>query len=297
MTWVRQRLKNPRFVSDIELDAWYVINEMQAQEVFVLGYVRSTQMVFYRCRHDGHQRFCIEEKLIVKHQIGALLQMLPDEDLPRLNQMYFFDKDRGKYTYDNYYDPLLPIEKLNERLAEQLALDGFVVLPCNEEKQDDKTASKISYYLLDEADLLKNYALRFALQNKASCCVVVMEPSCNREAFKNNYRHSYILPDELESVPIQLYNGESNLGRYCGENHEMLCVPLDSQTLDAKFWNDITWRELVPNENQDALVYDIPVKCLTLETYVDGFQNIYVTACDIQGKMKNVILKTNEKTM
>lgn len=295
-SWVQQRLENPHFVSDVELDAWYAINRMQAPEAFVLGYVQSNRMLFYRCRRDDIQRFCIEEKLIVNHKIGDLLQQLSDEDMLRLNLMYFFDQDRGKYTYDNYYDPWLPIEGLNERLSEQLALEGLVASLCNEERQDDEAANEIPYYLFDEAGLLKNYALRFALQSKASCRVVVMEPY-DREAFKNDYWHSYILPDELWSVPMQLYYGASNLGRYCGENHELFCVPLGPETLKAKFWNDITWRELVPNKNQDAAVNGIPVKFLTMETYVDGFQNIYVTVCDIQGQKKNIVLKTNEKTI
>ena len=291
--WMRQRIENPKFVSVVELDARYAINEMQAPENFVLGYVRYAEMVFFRCKRDDHQRFCVEETCIVNHQMGELLQPISDEDIPLLNRMYFYDQSSGKYTYDDCYDQWMSISGLNKCLLNQLSV---LATWQNKTVRDDCEDHTETFILVDEDGLLENYAVRYVLQTKASCRVVLMKPY-DKEVYKNNYRHSYILPDALQCAAVRLYRGEVYLCPHCGENHELFCVPLTPEVLAAEFWNKITWRDVVPDTNEDAVAVGIPLKFLTIETYVDGFQNIYVSVCDAQGQKKNVLLRINEKTM
>lgn len=275
---LQRRLDNPQFVSDVELDARYAIDRLQASGAFVLGYVTNSEIIFFQCKTNDRQQFCIEKTTKIDHQIASLTEKISPEDIPGVNLMYPFNKD-GLYSFDPFFNQYLP-NGFNEHLAQQI--------------DNNEMAREMPYYLVDEAGLLQCHAVRYALQTKASARVILMEPYDN-ESFRKNYRHSYILPDELESVPIQLYQEESNLERYCLDNYEWFCVPLDDKTLNATFWIDKTWRDIIPNENKDASFDGIALKYITLKTYVDGFQNIYVSVSDIQGNNKNVALKINEK--
>ena len=192
--------------------------------------------------------------------------------------MYACDTE-GNYSFDPYFDKYLP-NGFNEQLAGQFIHAGM--------------DENLPYYLVDKAGLLACHAVRYALQTTASCRVILME-SYDREDFQREYRHSYILPDEWQSVPVHLYGEESDLERYCKDNQDWFCIPLSDDTLNATFWGDKKWRDIIPNENRDASVGEIPLKYITLKTYVDGFQNIYVSVSDIQGNNKNVALKINEK--
>lgn len=291
--WMPQRIEDPKSVSDVELDTRYAINELQAPENFVLGYVRNAEMVFFRCKRDDQLRFCIEEKCVVNHQMGDFLQPIMDEELSSLNRLYFYDHSSGKYSFDDCYDQWMPIPGLNESLSNQL---DVLAKWQNEAVNDECKNHTETFFLVDEEGLLENYAVRYVLQTKASCRVVVMEPY-DKDAYRSNYRHSYMLPDALQNASVRLYRGETYLRHHCGGNHEVLCVPLIPEVLDAEFWNEVTWRDVIPNTNEDATAIGTPLKFLTMETYVDGFQNIYVSVCDARGRKKNVVLRTNEKAI
>lgn len=277
---VKQRLDNPQFVSEIELDVSYAIDKMRAPKNFVMGYVADSDILFYLCKRDDNQRFCIEKATKIKHQIGKLTGQITLEDVLGVNLMFSCDPE-GIYSFDPYFDKYLP-DGFNEQLAKQF--------------DNGKMAKDVPYYLVDKAGILGCHAVRYALQTKTSSHVILME-SYDRDAFRREYRHAYILPDELHSVPICLFHAESNLELYCKENQELFCVPLDNITLNAQFWGDKTWKDLLPNEHKDASIGEIPLKYITLKTYVDGFQNIYVSVSDLQGNNKNIVLKLNEKTM
>lgn len=278
---VQQRLEDPQSVSDIELDVWYAINEMHAAGVFVLGYVKESDITLYQCKTDDHQRFCIEKTTILKHQIGEQIEKISSKDIQGVNLMYPLGEN-GLYSFDSYYNRFLP-DDLNEQLAKPF--------------DNKEIITNVSYYLVDEAGLFECHAVRYALQTKTSSQIILMKPV--RDAFRQNYQQFYILPDELRSVPIRLFKEESNLERYHRDTPEWFCVPLDNErtTLNARFWGDKTWGDLLPDEREDASVGEIPLKYITLKTYVDGFHNIYVSVSDIQGNKKNVVLKINERTM
>lgn len=275
---VEKRLNNPQFVSDVELDVRYAIDKLNASGAIVLGYVTSSEITLYQCKTNEHQQFCIETTITIKHHIGDLIREISSMDIPGVNLMYPLGYD-GLYSVDPFFNKYLP-NNFNERLIQELGSNEMI--------------REVPYYLFDEDNLLECHAVRYALQTKASSRIILMEPY-DRETFRQNYQHSYIIPNELQSVKIELFHEKSNLERFHRNNHEWFCVPLDSNTLDTTFWGDKTWKDLLPNQKKDASIGEIQLKYITLETYVDGFQNIYVSVSDIQRENKNVALKINEK--
>lgn len=271
------RLDNPHYVSDVELAARYAIDVMNAPERFMIGYSLDNKLVLYTCNMSvikGKSLFCIVSMTVTRHKIGKLLQKIPEKDLLRYNSLYSYSD--GKYSFDDYYEKWLPIEGLNGKLSEQL-------VNINNEKG-------VPVYLINKGRIVQHLSYRYALQKCLSCHIFVLSDDFLSPTFRANYKHMYLYPDNYEK-PICLYGGETCLARYSKRNDELFCVPLTDESLNSEFWNGRLWRDIMPETDPDADICGIPVKYVTLKTYIDGYQNIFISVYDINGNpLKNSVL-------
>ena len=271
------RTDNPRFVSEVELAARYAIDIMNAPERFRIGYSLDNKFIFYDCRMreiKGKPLFCIVNMTVIKHKIGKLLQKIQEKDILRYNSLYSYSD--GRYSFDDYYEKWLPIEGLNEKLSEQ-----FV---------NDNIEKGVPVYLINKGKIVQHLSYRYALQKFLSCHVFALSDDYLSPTFKENYKHMYLYPDKYEKT-ICLYGGETCLARYSKRNDELFCVPLTDESLSSEFWNGRLWRDIIPETDPDADICGIPVKYVTLKTYIDGYQNIFISVYDITRKpLKNSVL-------
>lgn len=271
------RLDNPDYVSDVELAARYAIDVMNAPERFLIGYTLDRKLVLYTCNMrvvKGKSLFCIASMTVIKHKIGKLLHKIQEKDFPGYNSLY--DYSDGRYSFDDYYEKWLPIEGLNDKILEQLV--------------NDEIERGLPVYLIDEGCIVQHFSYRYTLQKFLSSMVIMLSNDYLKPAFKDEYKHLYLYPEKYEQ-PIQLYGGEASLSRYSKRNDELFCVPLTEESLNSEFWNGRLWRDIMPITAPDGDICGIPVKYVTIKTYLDGYQNIYVSVYDINGKpLKNSVL-------
>lgn len=271
------RLDNPHYVSDVELAARYAIDVMNAPERFLIGYTLDNKLVFYTCNKrivKEKSLFCIVSMTVIKHKIGKLLHKIQEKDFPRYNILY--DYSEGRYVFDDYYEKWLPIEGLNEQISEQLV--------------NDEIERDIPVYLIDKGSIVQHLSYRYALQNFLSSKVIILSSDYLKPDFRNGYKHLYLYSENYEK-PVQLFGCEASLARFSKRNDELFCVPLTEESLNSEFWNGRLWRDIMPTTAQDADICGIPVKYVTIKTYIDGYQNIYVSVYDINGKpLKNSVL-------
>ena len=271
------RIENPHYVSEVELAARYAIDIMNAPERFRIGYSLDNKFIFYDCRMrevKGKPLFCIVNMTVIKHKIGKLLQKIQEKDILRYNSLYSYSD--GRYSFDDYYEKWLPIEGLNEKLSEQLV--------------NDNIEKGVPVYLIQKGRIVQHLSYRYALQKCLSSHIFELSDDYLSPTFKENYKHMYLYPDNYENN-ICLYGGETCLARYSKRNDELFCVPLTDESLSSEFWNGRQWRDIIPETNPDADICGIPVKYVTLKTYIDGYQNIFISVYGINGKpLKNSVL-------
>ena len=271
---VNQRISNPAKLSDVEITARFIIEQQNAPDRFLIGYAEDALLTFFLCqteRSTGH--FRIESSTHIGHELGQLLRQAPTFDLTQINRLYYF-KD-GKYWYDDYFDPWLPFEDLNNKMLAQLDISN---VECG-----------LTVYMTGKGELVRHFSFRYAVQEKYACRVVML-PAFNSERYENDCQELFMLSNKYRTLKIKLLNEEASLERFSQTNDELFCVPLSNDTLDNGFWNDCSWRDILPDTNPDGIMNDIPVKYIKIRTYVDGFQNTYVSVSDLYHHMKNTVI-------
>lgn len=192
----------------------------------------------------------------------------------------------------------------------------FILCKCEEKKIQNKSKAKITKITelnkWDEIEPLDfpMYVYFVECENWAQDigkCISLLHrnnPSLtklNRIESQNSYDLSKRI---LFSFPLD----EEKMGTSNSKLHLLdflkkelrIYLPLAQKSLDAKFWKETSYREIIPNEVEDCKVAGTPCKYINVKIDIDHFNNIFCSVKDAAGNTKytqihqELVLKSKE---
>ena len=223
----------------------------------------------YECETDS-SRFRIKSYNIYCHKLCKIFsEELDKREVDKFSLAYF--RQDGKYVYDEYYSQL-SVELAEHNKALQQALSE---LPNN---------WKCSSLYID-GDYCDIPSVVYALQRNAA--EIISMKLDKPLSIDNNKVLKCWFPDVVKGK-IKTDNNVTFLD--CLKEPQTVFVPLDDNSLDSFFYNEIKWRDILPNFNKDCEIAGVECKTIMLKTKVDGFQNVFCRVTDIQGNNKFVLI-------
>lgn len=239
--------------------------------VFLLLQLNSDDCYLYECETDDEgSRFRIKSYDIYRHKLGKIFgEKLDKRKLDKYSLAYF--KQDGKYIYDEYYNKL-SLELAEHNKAIQQAL-------C-ELPDRWKCAS-----LFIDGDYCEIPSVVYALQRNTT---EIISMKLDHPLSQDNTNTLKCWFPETVKEQIRTNNQITFLD--CLKESQAVFVPLDDSTLDSVFFNEIKWRNIVPNFDKDCEIAGINCKYIMLKIKVDGFQNVFCRATDAHGNNKCVLV-------
>jgi len=242
---------------------------------FLLLQLTSDYCYLYECETDDvSSKFRIKSYDIYHHKLSKIFcEKFDKKKFDKFSWAYF--KQDGKYVYDEYYSQL-SVELAEHNKALQQAL---CELP---------SSWKCSSLYID-GDYSEIPSVVYALQRNAT--EIISMKLDKPLSTDNNKVLKCWFPDVVKGK-IRTDNNITFLD--CLKVPQTVFAPLDDNSLDSFFYNEIKWRDILPNFEKDCEIAGIECKTIMLKTKVDGFQNVFCRASDAKGNNKYLLVYNSQ---
>lgn len=242
---------------------------------FLLLQLTSDYCYLYECETDDvSSKFRIKSYDIYHHKLSKIFcEKFDKKKFDKFSWAYF--KQDGKYVYDEYYSQL-SVELAEHNKALQQAL---CELP---------SSWKCSSLYID-GDYSEIPSVVYALQRNAT--KIISTKLDKPLSMDNNIVLKCWFPDVVKGK-IRTDNNITFLD--CLKVSQTVFVPLDDNCLDSYFYNEIKWRDILPNFEKDSEIAGIECKTIMLRTKVDGFQNVFCRASDAKDNYKYIMVYNSQ---
>lgn len=242
---------------------------------FLLLQLNSDDCYLYECETDDEvTRFRIKSYEIYRHKLSEIFSEKLDKRKIEKSSLAYF-KQNGKYVYDEYYSQL-SVELAEHNKALQQAL---CELP---------SSWKCSSLYID-GNYSEIPSVVYALQRNATEIIsMTLDKPLSTD---NNKVLKCWFPDVVKGKIRTDYNITF---LDCLKVPQTVFVPLDDNSLDSFFYNEIKWRDILPNFEKDCEIAGIECKTIMLKTKVDGFQNVFCRISDAKGNNKYIMVYNSQ---
>lgn len=242
---------------------------------FLLLQLNSDDCYLYECETDDEvTRFRIKSYGIYRHKLSEIFEKKLDKRKIEKSSLAYFKQD-GKYVYDEYYSQL-SVELAEHNKALQQAL-------C--ELPSSWKCSSLYIY----GDYSEIPSVVYALQRNATEIIsMTLDKPLSTD---NNKVLKCWFPDVVKGK-IRTDNNITFLD--CLKVSQTVFVPLDDNCLDSYFYNEIKWRDILPNFEKDCEIAGIECKTIMLRTKVDGFQNVFCRVSDAKDNYKYIMVYNSQ---
>lgn len=229
----------------------------------------------YECETDDvSSKFRIKSYDIYPHKLSKIFcEKFDKRKFDKFSLAYF--KQDGRYVYDEYYSQL-SVELAEHNKALQQALCELPV------------SWKCSSLFID-GDYSEIPSVVYALQRNAT--KIISTKLDKPLSMDNNKVLKCWFPDVVKGK-IRTDNNITFLD--CLKVSQTVFVPLDDNCLDSYFYNEIKWRDILPNFEKDCDIAGIECKTIMLKTKVDGFQNVFCRASDAKDNYKYIMVYNSQ---
>ena len=242
---------------------------------FLLLQLNSNDCYLYECETDDEGlKFRIKSYVIYRHRLDEILgEKLDKRKVDKFSLAYF--KQDGKYVYDEYYSQL-SVELAEHNKALQQALCELPV------------SWKCSSLYID-GDYSEIPSVVYALQRNAT---KIISMKLDKSLSMNNNKVLKCWFPDVVKGKIRTDNNITFLD--CLKGSQTVFVPLDDICLDSYFYNEIKWRDILPNFEKDCEIAGIECKTIMLRTKVDGFQNVFCRVSDAKDNYKYIMVYNSQ---
>mgnify|MGYP004654121001 CR=1 FL=1 len=242
---------------------------------FLLLQLTSDYCYLYECETDDvSSKFRIKSYDIYHHKLSKIFcEKFDEKKFDKFSWAYF--KQDGRFVYDEYYSQL-SVELAEHNKALQQAL---CELP---------SSWKCSSLYID-GDYSEIPSVVYALQRNAT--EIISMKLDKPLSTDNNKVLKCRFPDVVKGK-IRTDNNITFLD--CLKVPQTVFVPLNDNSLDSFFYNEIKWRDILPNFEKDCEIAGIECKTIMLKTKVDGFQNVFCRASDAKGNNKYLLVYNSQ---
>lgn len=205
------------------------------------------------------------------HQLADVVDKLqiPDEQLNQYNEAFYYD--HGQYIYDDMYDDIaIDLKNFNDSIETAIHM-----LP---------QSLNLPLFIKGRYCNIKSFL--YKLQKK-NCISIALIPSNDGKNIKNRV----YLSDNIISHSIPLNITNITLQSCLIKGGIKVAVPLEESTLNSIFWDNTTWREILPEQNYfDCIMSGIKIKYINLRFIIDGYNNVFCLVNDTCGRKKTSLI-------
>ena len=249
---------NYRFYSESEHDAVYAIdNGIVASKFHILEFKGVDKYSHYCCEIQGKKlRITFSEY----NKTHSLANALPYEirTLERISQwdLFFFLKNQ-EYIYDRYYDSQIEPSDIVDNV--KTALGDFPLA------KDE--------ILLVKGEYADCRPLLYCLQERFLRVIVIPKYEPKPINFKDSFVTPLALNAKIETIP------QASPADYIDDWSPAIFVPLVEDTLNSKFYGNLTWRDILPeNPKKDFDFGEFAIIVFWIRFDYDAQGQVYVTA-------------------
>lgn len=245
------------------------------KDVFLLLQLNSDYCYLYECETDNEgSRFRIKGYDIYHHKLSKIFcEKLDKRKVAQFSLAY--SKQDGRYVYDEYYSLLSAELAEHNKLIQQALCELPNKWKC------------LSLFI--DGEYCEIPSVIYALQRNAT--EIISMKLDKPLSTDNNKVLKCWFPDVVKGR-IRTDNNITFLD--CLKVPQTIFVPLDDNSLDSFFYNEIKWRDILPNFEKDCKIAGIECKTIMLKTKVDGFQNVFCRVSDAKGNNKYLLVYNSQ---
>lgn len=251
------------------------IDSYGGKGAFLLLQLTSDFCYLYECEtNDVSSRFRIKSYEIYRHKLSEIFgNKLDKREIQKFSLAYF--KQDGRYVYDEYYSQLSVELAEHNKALQQVLCKLPVSWKCS------------SLYI--DGNYSEIPSVVYALQRNATEIIsMTLDKPLSTD---NNKVLKCWFPDVVKGK-IRTDNNITFLD--CLKVFQTVFVPLEDNCLDSYFYNEIKWRDILPNFEKDCEIAGIECKTIMLRTKVGGFQNVFCRASDAKDVNKYIMVYNSQ---
>lgn len=277
--YIERRLSGEKVIPRAYLHGLTAVEKREsANEVMVISISQSDLSIYlYEIKDNKFRIISFQEN--VHHTLSEVLSReLLDEQTLVWWKTVFFEID-GRFIYDSSYDNL----RINEN-STQTFKD---IMQSVEHSLEEMEISQVPSTVCMIGEYSTNPLFRYVIQEKLvkiNALHIITSEDAPSVTFQGS-QNQIILPPEIKSIFIRVNEGlnmESVMW-------QPMSVKLPLQCINNVLVNDITWSQLVSNNNPDYIGGNLEFKHLSLLAECDVYGDIFLSCEDSHGN--NVIVK------